>query len=107
VGFLKKLLGGGARGEAGDAYGLYFYIRSKQTGEVLRLRLHRGNDLSPNDNYDGFFVHKVLVGTRSFDRIEADLSFDKHYKLIDSTISGGELVDRAAYDAYQAEKNAS
>ncbi|HEX3051696.1 MAG TPA: hypothetical protein VHP83_13635 [Aggregatilineaceae bacterium] len=104
MGFLKKLFGGGARGEAGDAYGLYFYIRSRQTGEVLRLRLHRGNDLSPNDNYDGFFVHKVLVGEKSFDRIEAELSFDKNYKLTNADITGGEMVDRDAYETYLEEK---
>jgi hypothetical protein len=101
VGFLKKLFGGG---EPHDKDGLYFYIRSDSTGEVIQLRLHRYNDLSLSGDSQGFYVRKTVVGKRSFDRIEAEFNFDKGRNLASCDVTGGELVDRAAYDAYLAEQ---
>ncbi len=99
--FLKKLFGSSAS-RAEDRDGIYFYIRSDRTGEVIRLRLHRYNDLS--DEGGSFYVRKIVVGQSSFDRIETQLFFDKRRQLINSEIDGGELVDRDAYDAYRASR---
>lgn len=103
MGFLRKLFGGG-RLDQGDKDGLYFYIRSDRTGEVIRLRLHRYNDLSPNDDFKSFTVRKTVVGSKSFDRIEAEFDFNARRELVDSTITGGTLVDRAAYETYLAQQ---
>ncbi|MBN1681801.1 MAG: hypothetical protein JW966_16090 [Anaerolineae bacterium] len=102
MGFLKNLFGGGKSEEAGDRDGLYFYIRSDSTGEVIRLRIHRYNDLSQADDSKSYYVRKTVVGQRSYDRIEVELYFDKTRRFNDSTITGGELVDRDAYETYQA-----
>jgi hypothetical protein len=104
---LKKLFGGGERGSsaAGDRDGIYLYIRSKRTGEVIRLRLHRYNDLSATDSEGGYFARKTIVGQSSFDRIEAEFTFDRHRRLTHDEITGGELVDREAYDAYLAARS--
>lgn len=99
--FLKRLFGGGRSAE-GDQDGLYFYIRSRQSGEVIRLRLHRYNDLSQSDDLQGFYAHKTIVGSKSFDRIEADFRFDKSRKLVDADLEGGELVEREDYEGYLA-----
>ncbi len=105
MGFLKKLLGGGSGFSGrGDADGMYYYIRSKRTGEVIQVRLHRANDLSPNDDYSGYFAHKVIVGSKSFDRIDADFYFDKSRRLTSTELAGGELVDRKDYDEYLAQQ---
>jgi hypothetical protein len=103
VDFLKRLFGGGgARGD--DKDGLYLYVRSHQTGEVIQVRIHRFNDLSLNEEGEGYHVRKVIVGEKSFDRIEALLNFDSKRQLAGSEIVGGELVDEAAYEAYRASR---
>jgi hypothetical protein len=98
---LKKLLGGGAGG--GDQDGRYYYVRAKRTGEVIQIRLHRYNDLSMSDG-GGYFTRKLVVGQRSFDRIEAEFYFDKNRNFVSAEVTGGELVDRADYERYLAEQ---
>ncbi|NLX08486.1 MAG: hypothetical protein GXY36_02415 [Chloroflexi bacterium] len=102
MGFLKRLFGGRSDGE--DKDGLYYYIRSNTSGEVIRLRLHRYNDLSPADDYESYHVHKTIVGERGFDRIEADFFFDKRRNLVNVELQGGTLVEREDYDAYLAQR---
>jgi hypothetical protein len=100
---LKRLLGGSTSG--GDQEGMYFYVRADRTGEVIQVRLHRYNDLSLSDS-GGYFTRKLIVGQRSFDRIEAEFYFDKNRNFVSAEVTGGELVDRADYDEYLAEQQA-
>jgi hypothetical protein len=106
VNLLRRLLGG-TGGRSGDPQGMYFYVRAKATGEVIQVRLHRYNDLTLSDDEQNYFVRKLIVGQKSYDRLEADFTFDKKRHLISCEVDGGELVDRAAYDAYLAEEEAS
>lgn len=105
MGFLKRLFGGGG-GEPQDKDGMYFYVQSDMSDEVIQLRLHRFNDLSLTEDERGYFTRKMVVGQRSFDRIEVELSFDKNRRMVSGDVSGGKLVDRAVYEAYLAEKQA-
>lgn len=106
MGFLKKLFGtGGDSGRQSDRDGMYYYIRSKRTGEVIQVRLHRFNDLSPNEEYNGFYAHKTIVGSKSFDRIDAEFFFDRSRRLTSTELAGGELVERADYDDYLAQQS--
>lgn len=98
--FLKRLFGGGARV---DTSGMYFYIRSKRSGEIVQLRLDL-NQLSPD--YDGqrvagYFTRKTVVGNRSFERMEAEFTFDANKKLVEKTVTGGEFVLREDWVAQQ------
>jgi hypothetical protein len=102
--FLKRLFGGGRSGD-GDAEGVYFYVRSKATGEVIKVRLHRYNDLSQTEDQQGYYARKVIVGQKSFDRIEAEFFFDKNRRFVSGEASGGTLVDQDDYDAYLAAHN--
>ncbi|MFC1960918.1 hypothetical protein ACFLYO_09425 [Chloroflexota bacterium] len=100
MGFLKKLFGGG--GAARDG-GLYYYVRSRRSSEIIRLRLDP-NQLSPeyeNERVTGYFAHKTVVGQRSFERLEVELSFSAKKKLIDQSVSGGEFVSREDWIAQQ------
>lgn len=99
--FLKRLFGGGRR-SGGDAEGLYFYVRAQRTGEVIQVRIHRFNDLSLMDSDGGYFTRKVIVGTKSFDRLEAEFYFDRNRKFVSCDVTGGELVEREDYEAYLA-----
>jgi hypothetical protein len=106
VNLLKQLFGGKG-GRSGDPDGIYVYVRSSHTGEVIQVRLHRYNDLTLSDDEQNYFVRKLIVGHKSFDRLEADFTFDKNRRLISCAVDGGEQVDRAAYDAYLAQEAAS
>ena len=98
--FLKRLFGGG--GKPGDPEGMYFYIRAPKTGEVIRVRLNRSNDLSLTEDMAGYFARKVIVGQKSFERIEAYFQFDKNRRFVTANVTGGELVERDEYEAYLA-----
>ncbi len=102
--FLKRLLGGG-RG-ASDPDGLYFYFRADQSDEVIRVRLHRYNDLSLSDDGNQYFAHKGIVGPETLARLEADFVFDKKRRLLSCDVQGGKMVTRADYDAYRAQHHA-
>lgn len=96
---LSKLLSGPSA-PAGDV-GLYYYVQCNRCGEVIRVRINPMNDLSANDDSSALFVRKVVVGTRCYNRIEVELTYNKDRKLIDSTVQGGKMVDEAAYEADQ------
>lgn len=102
MGFLKRLFGGGAA-RGGDKDGLYFYVRNKRSGEVIQVRLHQFNDLSPAEDEAGFYSRKVIVGRKSFDRIEVEFFFDKNRRFVSADLTGeGELAERGDYDAQQS-----
>ncbi|PJF36977.1 MAG: hypothetical protein CUN49_02705 [Candidatus Thermofonsia Clade 1 bacterium] len=82
--------------------GLYYYVRVRRSGEVVRIRINPNNDLSLTDDESGYFVRKVAVGTRSFERVELEVTYDKNRRVIDVQVQGGDLVDQAAYEADQA-----
>ena len=104
--FLRKLFGGG-RGQAGDAEGMYYYIRGDRSGEVVEVRLHRFNDLSLSDDMAGYYTRKLIVGQTTFERMEAEFFFDKNRKLTSAQVQGGTLVDRDAYEARHAQRAAA
>ena len=100
MGFLRKLFTGN---EPVDKDGIYLYIQSDRTGEVIPLRIHRYNDLSRTED-ESFFVRKTVVGTKSFDRIECEFTFDRGRNLSSAEIDGGELVAEDDYKAWQTEQ---
>src|SRR5258706_7516841 len=90
--------------QAGDR-GLYYYIRCSRCGEIIRLRINPMADLSIED--DGTrFVRKVIVGKRCYNRIEGEFRYNSGRKLINSEISGGELVRKDDYENQQQETSA-
>lgn len=105
--FLKRWFGERNNISSGDKDGIYFYIRAKRTGEVIQVRLNRVNDLSLTDSGDSYYVRKLVVGRRSFDRIEAEFFFDKNRNFVSADITGGDLVERADYDQYLADQSTS
>jgi hypothetical protein len=105
--FLKRWFGGSGGMSRGDKEGVYFYIRAKRTGEVIQVRLNRSNDLSLTDSGDSYYVRKLAVGQRSFDRIEAEFFFDRNRNFVSADVTGGELVERADYEQYLADQSSS
>jgi hypothetical protein len=106
MGFLKRIVeaftGGGGSSSSEDHGGEYVYIKIRRTGEIVQLRINKGNEISQDD--DGqLFVRKLVMGQRSFERIEATIYFDSSYRVKDADLPGGELSDRDAYLAQQAQ----
>lgn len=103
--FLRRLFGGGPA-EPQDQSGLYYYIRNRRSGEVIRLRLDV-NQLTPEfegERISGYYARKVVVGSQSFERIEAEFAFDANKRLRDRSVSReGEFVDEAAWRAQQTD----
>jgi len=62
-------------------------------GEEVAARLRKSSDIQPN--YDGgdfaYFVQKTLVGNKCFNRIDVRLELDGRYRLLRSSVRGGEL----------------
>ena len=104
--FLRRLFGRGER--AGDDRGLYYYVRCDVSGEVIQVRLDKFNDLSIKEYKPmRYFARKLVVGARSFNRMEAEFTFDGDRRLIKKTVSGGEFVEYEDYLVYQAEQEAA
>jgi hypothetical protein len=98
---LARLLSGTpARAAQGDV-GMYYYVKAHRSGEVIRVRINPHNDLSLTDDESGYFVRKVAVGARSFERVELEVTYDKHRSVVNIEVRGGTLVDQAAYEADQ------
>lgn len=96
---LSRILTGGTQ-LSGDI-GLYYYAQCHRCQEVIRVRINPMNDLSQKDDGHGYFARKVVVGQRCYNRVEIEFEYDPNRNLIGNEVSGGKLVDKAAYEADQ------
>jgi hypothetical protein len=103
VDFFRKLFGGssntGNRGFGDDPDGLYYYVQPNGCDEVVRVRVHRYNDLSERDE-GGYWAHKVVRGVKCTQGVELDLYYDAKRSLTHHTAENGVLVDAAAYQTW-------
>jgi hypothetical protein len=90
----------GSGSSSGDV-GLYYYVRCDRCSEVIRVRINPLNDLSYDDSGKSLWSHKIIVGQRCYNRIEADFIYDTGRKLRSSLATGGTFVDKKAYQADQ------
>lgn len=100
MGFLKKIADALTGGSGSSDKGIYAYIKIKRSGEIVRLRLNPGNEISRNDEGQ-LFTRKLVMGLKSFDKVETILYFDDRYNITSADISGGELSNEAAYQAQE------
>ena len=102
---LRGLLGFGRHGASAsfsDPYALWLYFRCRKCGEVVRIRVDRRNDLNREDGPGTFLLRKEIMGSQCFQMIHADVWFDSNYSIVSSTVEGGEMISKDAYDAAQA-----
>jgi len=86
----------------GDPDGLYYYVRCARCSEVIQVRLNRNNDLSveygeKGEASDRLTAHKVIIGQRCYNRIEADFTFNRARTLLDKHITGGTFTEASEY----------
>ena len=90
--FFKNLFGGASSQPEKKNY--TFQVKCNRCGETIEGRVDLNNDLSLNDEGDGYFARKGLMGSNlCFQQIEAELNFDSSRQVIEKNISGGEFVE--------------
>lgn len=94
--FLKKLFGGGASNRD-DA--LYLYVQPKMCKEIVKVRVDMRNHLSLNDEGNGYYVRKIVSGTRCPFQSEIEIFFNRERRITDQNITDGEFVTQADYEA--------
>ncbi|MCX6017585.1 MAG: hypothetical protein NTZ50_03635 [Chloroflexi bacterium] len=85
----------------GDSNGISVYVRCAKCGEVVRVRINKGSDISRNDD-DVLFVRKMAMDGKCHSRIEMELFFDDAYRITKRSIQGGEFV---AHEQWMAQQN--
>jgi hypothetical protein len=92
MGFLKNLFSGTPAQPEKHYY--TFNVKCKRCGEIIEGRVDLDNDLSLNDEGNGYIVRKGLIGgNRCFQQIEVELTFDSSRQLINQQIQGGTFVE--------------
>ncbi len=106
--FLKKLsaLFSGGPGSSGEANALYYYVRCRRCGEIVKGRINLANDLSAeyddNDRTTGYVFRKALIGRgRCFQAMEVSMGFDAQRRVTSQEVTGGEFVSEEDYEAAQ------
>jgi hypothetical protein len=97
---LRKTLGGGGGGSAGDVY--WIYARCRRCGEPLLGRVDLRNEPSLANDGETWIVRKGLIGSgqrRCYQAIEVTLTFDaaKQHVLSGEAV-GGELISKEEYE---------
>ena len=92
MGFLKNLFSGNPVKPEKHYY--TFNVKCRRCGEIIEGRVDLDNDLSLNDEGNGYIVRKGLIGgNRCFQQIEVEMNFTSTRELIDQQIQGGTFVE--------------
>jgi hypothetical protein len=92
MGFLKNLFSGTPAKYEKKYY--IFQAKCNRCGEILEGRVDLDNDLSLNDEGDGYLVRKTLIGgNRCFQQIEVEMEFTSTRELTEKQIHGGTFVE--------------
>jgi hypothetical protein len=105
MGLFKKL-GRALRGNAEADSGLYYYIKLKRGGEIVRIRLEPSYELVPNYDSEGYTTRKTVVGPKTFQRAEAMFHFNASRMLDRVDVDGGEMADESEWLAQQQSQDA-
>jgi hypothetical protein len=90
--FLNKLFSGGSAKPQSSFFD--FTVKCNRCGEAIEGRVNLANDLSRNDDNNGYFVRKVVMGSgRCFQQVEVELQFDLNHKLLEKQACGGTFVE--------------
>jgi hypothetical protein len=94
MGFLDRLFGK----KPPQDEGIYFYVRCTHCQRVLHTRLDPQHQLSPRDE-GGYEVHKEMMDDRCFRRLTLHATFDAQRTVLDASVDGGTLIDRAQWES--------
>jgi hypothetical protein len=111
MGFLdsiKRMFGGGPGRATADDNARTFYVQCGRCREPLKGRIDLRNELSQDEDGEGWVVRKGLMGdgsNRCFQTVEAILTLDSGKKnIINSEVIGGKLITAEEYEALLQQK---
>lgn len=96
--FFRKWFGGGA--SSSSDRGFYVYVRPKACKEIVRIRINLENDLSLDEDGQGYFVRKTARAHRCPFAAEMTLHFSPNRQLVNQEITYGEFVSAEDYTAW-------
>ena len=73
-----------------------FNVKCNRCGEIIEGRVDLDNDLSLNDEGDGYLVRKGLIGSgenHCFQQIEVTIQFSSAKEMSEQQIQGGTFVE--------------
>jgi len=89
--FLKNLFSGATAKPEKKYY--TFHVKCNRCGEIIEGRVDLDDDLSLNDEGNGYLARKGLMGgNRCFQQIEVELRFTSTRDMIEQEIKGGAFV---------------
>lgn len=71
-------------------------VRTSRHGEEIHVRLSKTSEMSVEAR--GYFVRKVLIGSRSFDQAILEVTMNRAHKVLNATVDGGELIPVRDWD---------
>jgi len=90
--FLKNLFSGASAKPEKHYY--TFHVKCRRCDEIIEGRVDLDNDLSLNDDGNGYLVRKTLMGSNHcFQQIQVELNFDSGRQVLEKTITGGTFVE--------------
>ncbi|TAK23246.1 MAG: hypothetical protein EPO26_08290 [Chloroflexota bacterium] len=101
--FIKRLFGGTQSKDPVDR-GDYVYVKCSRCGEVLRARIDRIRDLTPDfevgdDSPRGYSTTKAIVGKKCFRVIPVTVTYDRARREAARSVEGGEFVSAEEFAA--------
>ena len=96
--FFKRLFSS----PAPQSRGQYYYVKPTGCTEIVRIRVDTMNEISQNDDNNGYFVRKSARGTsyKCTRTAELLLTYDSQKRLLNTEILGGTIVAEADYEAW-------
>jgi hypothetical protein len=89
----RGLFGSAPRSGSKDR-GIYVRVRCDACGEIIQARVNPTAELSQLDDDEGYFLRKVLVGTKCYRPIEVELHYsDLRGTEISREVRGGKSVE--------------
>ena len=73
-----------------DGQALHARVRTSRNGEVIRVRLSKVSEMSAVGG--GYFVRKMLVGSKSLDQATLEVTMTRNHKVTLAVVEGGELL---------------
>ncbi len=86
------------KGERGDPNALWLYIRCKQCGTPLAVRVDARNELSADYEQGGYILQKEMMDSKCFTLMQARVRFDAQRNIVEQTIDKGEFLTRDQYE---------
>ncbi len=99
MGFLRRLFGGG-QGPAEES-GLHLYVKCKNCGTPVHVRVDLRNDLSADygdTDAEGYTLNKEIMDDRCFRIMRAEIQFDARKNEISRQVEGGTFISEAEWE---------